>query len=428
MLRVMLVDDEPMALEGLELLIDWRTEGFEICASCNGGVAALAELDAARPDLIVTDIRMPQVDGLELMRLAKERGYTGQFVVVSGYGEFNYAQQALLLGVAGYLLKPLDSSETVDVLEHVRRKLIGREFGEEWRIAPYHSRLTALLAGEDVDAGDFPEGGGWRLYTWGAPLPYEVISAIAAELPSATVHIVEDKEWLVLHTPAEPQLNALTAMLAQNRRELLSAPATNDVCELASLRAAFSAELDACGDELACRVQALTEAVALRDEPAFLDLADELSAFCAARGNDFHARARLLFMAGCARLFEERSDALTELLRAQGADVPALGRLTMRLLTPMRERISEHVIAHVEAHFAECVTLDSVAAALGYNPTYLGRVFREEQAQGFREWLNAYRLDKAAALLRSTDTPVHRIAAAVGYLQYKRFLAHFKEC
>ncbi|MEG2208961.1 MAG: helix-turn-helix transcriptional regulator, partial [Clostridia bacterium] len=64
----------------------------------------------------------------------------------------------------------------------------------------------------------------------------------------------------------------------------------------------------------------------------------------------------------------------------------------------------------------------------GYNPTYLGRVFREEQAQGFREWLNAYRLDKAAALLRSTDTPVHRIAAAVGYLQYKRFLAHFKEC
>ena len=69
MLRVMLVDDEPLALEGLRLLIDWHAEGFSVCSECASASEALAALRKAKPDVIVTDIRMPGMDGLHLMSL-----------------------------------------------------------------------------------------------------------------------------------------------------------------------------------------------------------------------------------------------------------------------------------------------------------------------------------------------------------------------
>jgi two-component system response regulator YesN len=108
MLKAMLVDDEPLALEGLRLLIDWGAEGFEVCAECADAKQALKLLPVARPDLIVTDIRLPGLDGLELMQAARQKGFEGQLVVVSGYNDFEYAKRALRIGVAGYLLKPVE--------------------------------------------------------------------------------------------------------------------------------------------------------------------------------------------------------------------------------------------------------------------------------------------------------------------------------
>jgi len=121
MLRALLVDDEPLALEGLKLLIDWRAEGFEICGECASGHEALQKLPLHKPDLIVTDIRMPGMSGLDLLKACRNAGFDGQFVIVSGYGDFSYAKNALQLGVAGYLLKPVDPADAATVLAHVRR-------------------------------------------------------------------------------------------------------------------------------------------------------------------------------------------------------------------------------------------------------------------------------------------------------------------
>ena len=137
MLRVMLVDDEPMALEGLALLIDWKKEGFSVCASCNSGEAALGALETAKPHLIVTDIRMQDMDGLTFMANARKRGYDGAFIVASGYSDFEYAKKAMRLGVAGYLLKPIDPVEASQVLEQVRKELIDKELKHKLPLAAY---------------------------------------------------------------------------------------------------------------------------------------------------------------------------------------------------------------------------------------------------------------------------------------------------
>ena len=145
MLRAMLVDDEPLALEGLKLLINWQAEGFEICGECASACEALRKLPDANPDLIVTDIRMPGMSGLELLHAARQAGFDGQFVIVSGYSDFQYAKKALQLGVAGYLLKPVEPADAAVVLAHVRRKLIGRETESEKRQNTVHRAIGAML-------------------------------------------------------------------------------------------------------------------------------------------------------------------------------------------------------------------------------------------------------------------------------------------
>ena len=96
MLRVLLVDDEPFILQGLQVLIDWKKEGFEIVATAANGAEALDFLKENRVELIITDISMPVITGLELLKKIREEKLSdAYFIILSGYADFSYAQQAL---------------------------------------------------------------------------------------------------------------------------------------------------------------------------------------------------------------------------------------------------------------------------------------------------------------------------------------------
>lgn len=123
MYRALLVDDESLALEGLNLLVDWPGAGFSVCGQAENGREALALMEQLRPHLVVKDLYMPLMDGLTLMRAARERGFKGQFVIVSGYSDFQIARSALKLKPAGYLLKPIDPDEAAATLARVRAEL-----------------------------------------------------------------------------------------------------------------------------------------------------------------------------------------------------------------------------------------------------------------------------------------------------------------
>lgn len=432
MLRVMFVDDEPMALEGLALLIDWKKEGFTVCASCKSGTEALASLAAARPHLIMTDIRMKDMDGLTLMAAARERGYEGAFIIVSGYSEFEYAKKAMRIGVAGYLLKPIDPFEASQALEQVRKELIDKELKHKLPLAAYEQAVTAQLSDQPSGRQALPDGA-WQLFTWGAPLPYEEVASILEEFSNsnvqATTHIVDEKEWLVLHakdTPDEAITDLLRKRLMPCHRELVCSPETNEAARLFDFRLAICAKLNDCKEELVRRTQELAEAVSLLQHTDFEHKAESLMNFCLLRGNAVKAQAYELFHALCAAQLEKDQDKLGRFLCESTRDIKALGQLAMRLLTPSLRRISDHVADFVKEHQAQCLTLNSVAAMLNYNATYLGRVFHEETGIGFPAWLNRFRMNQAAQMLTNSNLPIHQIAGTVGYGQYKRFLKHFK--
>lgn len=117
MYKVIVADDEPMMLEGWRTMIDWAGCGYELCGAASDGEEALEMFRAVNPDLIVTDIRMPGLDGLELIRAIRSRPECHvRSVIVSGYAEFGYAQQAMRFGVDRYVLKPIVTEEIHGVL------------------------------------------------------------------------------------------------------------------------------------------------------------------------------------------------------------------------------------------------------------------------------------------------------------------------
>lgn len=112
MLKIVLVDDEPSVIEGLRIFVNWNQMGFEIVGEASDGISSFSLISQTRPELVICDIRMPGLNGLELIEKVNANIYPApKFILLSGYNDFTYAQKALHLNAIGYLTKPLSPDE-----------------------------------------------------------------------------------------------------------------------------------------------------------------------------------------------------------------------------------------------------------------------------------------------------------------------------
>jgi len=121
--KVFLVEDEIVAREGIRKAIDWPAIGFEFCGEASDGELALPRIEECKPDVLITDIKMPFMDGLQLSRIVREHMPWVKIIILSGYDEFAYAQTALKIGVTEYLLKPVSAADIIEVLQRVAAAL-----------------------------------------------------------------------------------------------------------------------------------------------------------------------------------------------------------------------------------------------------------------------------------------------------------------
>ena len=120
MLKVLLVDDEPFILQGLEVLVDWKKEGFEIAGTAHDGREALRFLKNNSVDLILADINIPVVSGLELLKKIREEDISNAFFFFfRGYADFSYAQKAIKYKCTDYILKPIEKEQLLETLKKV---------------------------------------------------------------------------------------------------------------------------------------------------------------------------------------------------------------------------------------------------------------------------------------------------------------------
>lgn len=161
MIKVFLVEDEIIIREAIHKMIPWAEYGFELIGEAKDGEMALPLIKKSKPDVLITDIKMPFMDGLTLSRLVKKDLPNTKIIIISGYDDFDYARQAITLGIEQYLLKPISKDEFLEVLEGIRskykkeneQKLYYQKFENEIKAYEKNAQrdFFELLVSEDVD-------------------------------------------------------------------------------------------------------------------------------------------------------------------------------------------------------------------------------------------------------------------------------------
>ncbi|MEF2246306.1 response regulator transcription factor [Paenibacillus sp. IITD108] len=180
--RVLLVDDEPIILRSLKVVIPWEQLGMEVVGEARNGEEALELIEEHLPHIVLSDIRMPLMDGIELMRKTMAADSMLVFVILSGYGEFKIAQEAIRLGAFDYLLKPIDHEELLRVVGEAKRKLdADRVQQSEREYLRNSAQALSSLLHEEMMAGIIKgvKPAAERLYwmkEWEIEHPYHLIS------------------------------------------------------------------------------------------------------------------------------------------------------------------------------------------------------------------------------------------------------------
>jgi len=376
MRKLLMVEDEAIVRLGLRHLVRWEEFGIRWEAEASNGREAIAILESGPIDVVVTDIRMPEMDGIELVKWIKERNLDVQIVVVSSYNDFAYVQEALRLGVADYLHKPTMTKEEI---EAALRRIVAR-LDQAKRAAPLEDvsppeSLQALLA-------SLPEGGE----------PFGHRGSAAAALAAAPF---QDGYRLVLLRLANEQADEairssirslLNGFALRLKGTVTASPANGTFAWLMPAgRDGEDHELD----------RVLTE--------ARRSIANLLQATLQYGASDVYRSAEELLVA-----YEEAA--------ARTAETAAGYHQSVRMAKE-----------YVDRHFRSDLTLAECARHVHVSPGHLSRLFPKELGMSFSDYVTRKRLEHASVLLRSTNKKVHQISEEAGYQNPHYFSKQFKE-
>lgn len=200
MLKVLIVEDEQIIRKGLEIAIDWLKLGCMVVGTAEDALEGLRLIEEKKPDVVLTDICMPQMSGLQMIEegLKKQNFYS---IVLTGYSEFGYAQQALRVGVVDYLLKPVDEDELNEVLIKIRKDI--------------HKNKEYKNIEEVAKGNVYVEDKEWKLF--------EMAEKSVDFYVKKTYEIIKDKykEKISINTVAE-ELGVSTSFLSRRIKTNLS--------------------------------------------------------------------------------------------------------------------------------------------------------------------------------------------------------------
>ena len=129
MIKVLIADDEPLFRELLRTMIDWEAHGFSIAGEVKNGREALEQVERLRPELVMADISMPFMNGLDFGEQVRKFPFNVHIIYVTGHADFSFTQRAIRLGADDYLLKPFNANELTVALSRVRQRILQEESG-----------------------------------------------------------------------------------------------------------------------------------------------------------------------------------------------------------------------------------------------------------------------------------------------------------
>ena len=408
MLRILLVDDEPLVLIGLQGMLEWEKLGYTVCGTARNGKLALEFIEREKPDIVIADVKMPIMDGLTLARTCRERGPLPAFIMLTSFEEFDYIKQAMGAGVVDYLVK-LDltpenlQSALTRAAERVRkeRALLGEVPVQEnlaESVRTYQERFfVRLYAGLFQDESELEQ-----------PLQHLEIDLKSDSYLVACCELCAANPQL---TPAQ-QLKlsfSCARMLETTLQNYLPCYVTGT-------------------DAMRCNVLfCLTEPQSRNYRTLLRPLLEKASQILY---NYFTVRllwavgrptGSLLGLARRCRENAHLSPLLSEenpILFAEAAEGDA---------TAGKMQVVAQVQEYIRSHLSEKLTLADVAAVFNFSPNYLSQMFGKYGDSGFVEYITETRIAAAKEMLEQGDLKVYEIAEKLGYESSFYFSKVFKK-
>ena len=474
MYKVLLVDDDDMILTGLQKLINWKSLNMEIVKTARNGKKALDYISEHPVDIILTDVTMPVLSGIDFIREAQKVTKPFKFILLSGYQEFEYVKKGMHLGASNYLLKPVDKKELYHSLENIRKGfeqekrynqadqivfegLLGRWIRNELREEQLEQLLENLLF-------KLPEEPMFSVVivrsrqSWDWEISFK---ETCQELDISLFFSLNETEKVIVLAEQTNQemklkLNRLNEKMESKCQFFIGTDADDPRNVYKSYKHSLKAKehADFYEKQLVFNTYKENEMTDLALSELMSDLnkeifsknvqriakefnlfisqlqADQMNAdnvkrlmylilvnihvqFDAIDSDKFLKKTKAIFAA----------ETFKELTRLMETDLLPLDELTKQLLY---SELTKQTIEIVQTEYMEDLNLKSVAKVLHVNVMYLGQVFKKETGESFSKYLNHYRINMAKELLLRSKEPVNDIASRIGYQNQGYFYKNFK--
>ncbi len=509
MLKAIITDDEQAILKGLSGIIQWEDYGIEIVGQASNGIEALQLIESLNVSILITDIQMPEMNGLALIKEAKRRGYPIKSIILSGYDDFEYVKEAIQLGIENYLLKPIVRDELCSTLMNLIEK-INQELNQQnqlrsdslilrnnilnrWltnNISPSHLKERSDLLQIDLSGSQYLVCLFKILYedhhdishrelinfasenicsevlnTHGKVITFCDMNSHIVALFDGSTDLVSDRVHAWLHECAsainkllkcdvfitvgsrernseEVHRSYSAAVELMNYSLIMPPNSIADHAQIAKESFLNNERIDLDYDRFQqClsaknldqalqyiditfgKIVQFGDSALLRAYPIVMDLLFRvLNALHRIKINAetlFNVQDTMFLHFIHAKTLEELRDWLQSIV------VKAIKKMDAEdeVSNPMIQR----VLAYLETHFADNVSLKTIAYSFNVNAAYLGQLFIKENGETFSNYLNAKRIEKAVELLADPDLELHEISEKVGYANQSYFNLIFKK-
>ena len=492
--KIVIVDDEVLIRQGIKHYVNWEQEGFQIVGEASNGKEALEIIEQTQPQIVITDIVMPIMDGEELTRIVKSKYPEIEIIVLSSFGEFDYVRSSFQSGVVDYILKPkLDANSLLIVLNKAVSRIPSADTSESKQqdhISIDHV-IDKIMSGYETDydteliARVFPYDSFYLLgVVFSGNLPRversqiqdRITGQFASFVDQGIYHLipftkVETVILLNINKDHTQRVVEFAYMVAESQTDsgfVLSDPFSDfsqigliyreKVSKLMQYRFYFP-------DIPLLRAQDLqrdipniepfkidwftNECKQERFQDAFSYLQDYVTSFSTSYTTDVfefksffeHIIFHITVLLGNSEYdFAEIENAKYEYFRS--INEAQSSTETVEILLTFIEQVNKclqseknqpinlnlkKILQYIENHYAEPLSLAGVAEHFHFNPSYLSSYFSTHNKEGFIEYLNKVRIEKASQFLLKDTAPISEISGMVGYSDHSYFCKVFKK-
>ncbi|MCM3784561.1 response regulator [Neobacillus mesonae] len=433
-MRLLIVDDGYYVIEYMKHLLDWGAYGIDQIETTTNSIEARELLHRSRVDILITDIRMPEVSGIDLLQHINEKNLPTKVIFLSGYSQFDYAQQGLRLGALDYLLKPVDKDDVEQAMSKAVKVIRKAQPPQpvSWENFDGLGYLLSLLGENENFRREFDTYGehfrGRRFCCFKLE---NFTQAHADRLKQSVGDGLDSFVWNV-----GTQLAAIVPEdVAGNMTSILE----NSVCsrpfsltdrsETRQLFYGFFLNEDVCSNDFKGLFNDFPSCMEWKSAGNLIKKYDRI-------GN---RKQKIIFLMETILYVYKTVGGLDALEtadwifnRLRDPDklwlflIDTVGQIWNNKQTSI-ESIVGKVKKHIEDHLSHGLCLDELGKVAHLHPVYLSKMFKQEAGENVSSYISRKRLEKASQLLQDSDLRVGDIAQMVGYKKNQYFIQLFKE-